>query len=84
MGTALQKLGIKLEIWKDGLKIQGQSTWQGGEVDSGHDHRVAMALVVASVRATAPIIVQHTACIATSFPDFLSCAKQLGLTIELD
>jgi len=42
------------------------------------DHRIAMALIVAGLLATGQTVVEDTACIATSFPEFVPTLR--GLT----
>ena len=48
---------------------------KGGEFTSSHDHRMAMALTVASFGTVYPIGIDDTKCIAKSFPDFLNTWK---------
>ncbi|MBQ6822152.1 MAG: hypothetical protein IJP39_07045, partial [Bacteroidales bacterium] len=43
---------------------------RSGAYTSRHDHRLAMALTVASLGADGPIEIDDTACVAKSFPDF--------------
>ena len=45
---------------------------KGGSYTSHHDHRMVMALKVASLGADSPIIIDDEACVAKSFPDFLA------------
>lgn len=44
---------------------------KGGKFSSHHDHRMVMALKVASLGADCPIEIDDTQCVAKSFPDFL-------------
>ena len=43
---------------------------KGGEYTSHHDHRMVMALKVASLGADGPIIIDDEDCVAKSFPSF--------------
>ena len=43
---------------------------KGGEYTSHHDHRMVMALKVASLGADGPIIIDDEGCVAKSFPSF--------------
>lgn len=81
MSEGLKKLGVTLETFADGVMIQG-SAILGGELDSFGDHRVAMALTMASLFASAPIIINDCGPIKTSFPQFSKIANTLGLHIE--
>ena len=83
MATGLGRLGVEHELLADGMWIRGSSGFDGGVIDSHGDHRIAMAFAVASVRARAPIEIRDTASVATSFPDFLTSARAVGLQIEL-
>ena len=46
---------------------------KGGEYTSHHDHRMVMALKVASLGADGPIIIDDEDCVAKSFPAFKEC-----------
>ena len=73
MATNLRRLGISVELFKDGLTISG-GDFKSGEIDAEGDHRVAMAFAVASLRAEGVITID-TAEIDTSFPNFFDVAK---------
>ena len=81
MVSGLQSLGISAEERPDGVTITGGQI-AGGTVDSGGDHRVAMAFAMASLAASDTIKVTDTGTVATSFPDFVDSASQLGLLFE--
>jgi len=53
-------------------------------VDSHGDHRIAMAFSVASLRASAPIRIHDCANVATSFPNFLGLAGQVGIRVRAE
>ena len=78
MATGLRKLGIDAREKPDGLIVKGGKI-SGGKVDSGGDHRVAMAFAIASLAATGAVKVLDTDSVATSFPDFAHRGEQLGL-----
>jgi 5-enolpyruvylshikimate-3-phosphate synthase len=80
MVKGLQILGIQAETLSDGVIIEGGQI-RGGEVDSAGDHRVAMAFAIAGLAAKQPIMIHDCANIATSFPEFVTVAQQLGLEI---
>ena len=75
----LTQMGVKASIEKDELVVEGQTLVQrlmggnllkGGEYTSHHDHRMVMALKVASLGADSPIAIDDEACVAKSFPQF--------------
>ena len=82
-GTAilnmLTQMGVEASASGDTLSITGESVesrllnghlLKGGEYTSSHDHRMAMALTVASWCADSPILIDDTSCVAKSFPAF--------------
>jgi len=81
MADGLRALGAVVDVLPDGMRIQGGAL-QGGSVDSRGDHRVAMAFAVASLRAAAPIHIDDTANVSTSFPGFVAYARRAGLALE--
>lgn len=78
MATALRALGVRVDETADGADIHGGAL-HGGAVDSLGDHRLAMSLVVAGQRATAPVQIADCANVATSFPGFDVLARQCGM-----
>ena len=75
----LTQMGVEASAAGDTLSITGESVesrllnghlLKGGEYTSSHDHRMAMALTVASWCADSPIIIDDTTCVAKSFPAF--------------
>lgn len=50
---------------------------KGGEYTSHHDHRMVMALKVASLGAYSPIVIDDETCVEKSFPDFLDMFRRL-------
>ncbi|MBR6212225.1 MAG: 3-phosphoshikimate 1-carboxyvinyltransferase [Bacteroidales bacterium] len=77
----LTQMGVDCRIEGDEMVICGHSLasrllngnlLNGGEYTSNHDHRMVMALKVASLGASSPIIIDDEACVAKSFPDFLT------------
>ena len=80
MAEGLNALGIALEVFEDGIAIEGGQL-HGGEIDAQGDHRIAMAFAMAALRADGPITIRNAANIATSFPTFVATALAAGLRI---
>jgi 3-phosphoshikimate 1-carboxyvinyltransferase len=80
MADGLITLGVKAEPTPDGIVIEG-GTMGGGEVWAHGDHRIAMSFSVASLRASAPIRIHDCANVATSFPNFLALAAEVGINV---
>lgn len=81
MVDGLQRLGIEAHALDDGVVIRG-GTLQGGEVDSQHDHRVAMAFAIAGAVATSSVTIKNSENVSTSFPSFVTLANQINLSIK--
>lgn len=80
----LTQMGVEASAAGDTLSITGESVesrllnghlLKGGEYTSSHDHRMAMALTVASWCADSPILIDDTSCVAKSFPAFLDAYR---------
>ena len=81
----LQQMGVAAAIENDTMYIEGHSLssrlvagnlLKGGSYTSNHDHRMVMALKVASLAADSPIVIDDTDCVAKSFPTFLQLFEQ--------
>lgn len=81
MADGLITLGVDAKPTADGIEITGGSM-SGGEVNSCHDHRIAMAFTVAGLRATSLITVTDCDNVATSFPGFVSLAQSAGMQVQ--
>jgi 3-phosphoshikimate 1-carboxyvinyltransferase len=66
----LRAMGAEVEEFEDGLDVPGGQQLHGAEIDSGHDHRIAMAFSVAALRATGDTIIHGAESAAISFPEF--------------
>jgi prephenate dehydrogenase/3-phosphoshikimate 1-carboxyvinyltransferase len=83
MAAGLARLGVELELLADGVWIRGATDgFGGGSIESHGDHRIAMAFATAAVRARGPIEIRDVASVATSFPNFVASAREVGLQIE--
>ncbi len=80
MAQGLATLGIKHEVYADGIQIEG-GPYAGGEIESHGDHRIAMAFSVAALRASGTIRILNCNNVATSFPGFVELATSLGLNL---
>lgn len=76
--TELKKLGANIRETKDGLFIQGKRELDGGIVDSWNDHRIAMALAIASIRCKDSLIIKNSEVVKKSYPHFWDDFKKLG------
>ncbi|MGH8311715.1 MAG: 3-phosphoshikimate 1-carboxyvinyltransferase [Gammaproteobacteria bacterium] len=83
MAAGLRTLGVPVELFADGMQISGVGQFGGGEIDSGGDHRIAMAFAVAALRATQPVRVHDCRNVDTSFPGFAETARKVGLDLRV-
>ena len=90
MADGLKIMGIDCTPTDDGILIEGQgkagdwsAIFTGGEIESHHDHRIAMSFSMAGLRTSGEIKIVGTETVATSFPTFTALATQAGLAIQV-
>lgn len=66
----LRAMGAEVIEFEDGLDVPGGQTLHGATIDSGGDHRIAMAFSVAALRAEGDTLIQGAESAAISFPEF--------------
>jgi 3-phosphoshikimate 1-carboxyvinyltransferase len=66
----LRAMGAQVEEFEDGLDVRGGQQLHGAEIDSGGDHRIAMAFAVAALRAKGESRIHGADAAAISFPEF--------------
>ena len=74
----LRAMGADLTEHEDGLDIPGNQTLHGASIDSGTDHRIAMAFSIAALRATGDTEIQGAEAAAISFPEFFTHLEALS------
>lgn len=89
MADGLAVLGVQHTVVEDGIDIVGngdarKASYGGGRVDSVGDHRIAMAFAIASLRASAEVVIEDCANVATSFPDFVELATRIGMSVSVE
>ncbi|MBR6054924.1 MAG: 3-phosphoshikimate 1-carboxyvinyltransferase [Bacteroidales bacterium] len=82
----LRKMGVDIHIEEDVMTIHGTGLTEriltgrllrGGEFSSCGDHRMVMALRLASLYAESPVIIDDEGCVSKSFPSFHECFAAL-------
>jgi 3-phosphoshikimate 1-carboxyvinyltransferase len=66
----LRAMGAEVIEFEDGVDVPGGQTLHGAVIDSGGDHRIAMAFSVAALRAEGETLIQGAESVAISFPEF--------------
>jgi 3-phosphoshikimate 1-carboxyvinyltransferase len=76
---ALRAVGIRVEIWHDGLRVRGVPSRPkgGGVVDSAGDHRIAMLGAVAGLVSREGVRIEGAESVAVSFPGFFETLDSL-------
>jgi len=74
----LRAMGAEVEEFEDGLDVPGGQKLHGAEIDSGGDHRIAMAFSVAALRAEGDTLIQGADAAAISFPEFFDLLDQVA------
>ena len=70
MAKQLRKFGAKITEREDGLIINGESKFNGAEVDSETDHRISMSLAIASLLAKGTSKIHRANSSNVSYPSF--------------
>jgi 3-phosphoshikimate 1-carboxyvinyltransferase len=68
----LRAMGAEFTEHEDGLVIPGKQHLHGAQIDSGSDHRIAMAFSIAALRATGDTEIHGADAAAISFPEFFT------------
>jgi 3-phosphoshikimate 1-carboxyvinyltransferase len=74
----LKAMGAELTEHEDGLTIPGGQELHGAQIDSGTDHRIAMAFSIAALRASGETEIHGAEAAAISFPEFFTYLEELG------
>ena len=81
--SEFSRLGASIQIEDDEMIIAGGKKLTGTEVDSHHDHRIAMALAIAGLNVEGDVIINNAESVSKSFPDFFKILKDSGGTVSL-
>ncbi len=78
----IRGLGGEADVDGDALVVRGGGL-EGGVVDGGGDHRMAMAAVVGALAARRPSEVLGAEAAAVSYPGFATSLRHLGARLEV-
>jgi len=76
MVTELRRLGIEVEEFQDGLRIQPATEIQPAEIETYDDHRMAMSFTLVGLKR-AGIKIKNPACVNKTFPCYFQVLSQL-------
>jgi 3-phosphoshikimate 1-carboxyvinyltransferase len=74
----LRAMGAQFTEHEDGIEIPGNQQLHGARIDSGSDHRIAMAFAIAALRATGVTEIHGAEAAAISFPEFFTHLDSLA------
>jgi 3-phosphoshikimate 1-carboxyvinyltransferase len=75
----LRRMGAEVTEVEDGMDVPGGQSLHGAEIDSGGDHRIAMAFSVAALRAEGESMIHGAESADISFPEFFSLLDQVAV-----
>lgn len=78
MYDCLSRVGADITEEPEGLIIRGVPSLKGGTVSGYNDHRIVMAMTIASIVSDNPIIIDGAEAINKSYPTFFADFKALG------
>ncbi len=78
MHAALSACGVNIEELEDGLIIHGSKTLHAAKIDGANDHRIVMAMAVASAIADGDLAISDAEAVAKSAPAFWEEFASLG------
>lgn len=73
----LRAMKAKIDVRPDGYRIEGVQKLHGAQINSFHDHRIAMAFSIAGLIAQGETEIQHPDCVGISYPGFFDTLKEL-------
>jgi len=73
----LRAMGAEVVEFEDGLDVPGGQQLHGAEINSGGDHRIAMAFTVAGLRTSGQTLIRGAESAAISFPEFFDLLEQV-------
>ena len=73
-----EQMGLKIETQPDGFRVPGGQALHAAEIDSGGDHRIAMAFAVAALAADGPSAIEGAESAGVSFPEFFDTLRQIA------
>ena len=73
----LTTLGADIVETDDGMIINGVSELKGAETESHNDHRIAMSIAIAGLKASGKTTILNSECVDISFPKFYDYIEKL-------
>jgi 3-phosphoshikimate 1-carboxyvinyltransferase len=74
----LERMGIEVEVFPDGMRVPGRQRFRAAEVESFGDHRIAMAFAVAALFADGETVLRGAEAAAVSYPGFFATLRNIA------
>ncbi|MGO9094255.1 MAG: 3-phosphoshikimate 1-carboxyvinyltransferase [Bryobacteraceae bacterium] len=74
----LGRMGVRVEVFPDGLRVAGRQRFRPAELDSFGDHRIAMAFAVAALAAPSESTIVGEEAADVSFPGFFALLSEIA------
>lgn len=81
MAAGLERFGVELQEYPDGIDIRGGAVKAAGVSGAG-DHRCAMSFAILALAADGPVEIEGAEFIATSYPGFITDMQCLGANMQ--
>lgn len=66
----LKRMGADIKELQDGFIIHGPKQLKGAEIETFHDHRIAMAFKISDLLANGDVVLDDPDCVSVSYPEF--------------
>ena len=80
---SFSRIGAKIKVTKDEIFVEGVDKLKGGKSTSHNDHRIAMALAVASIVSNDSVTIDDAESINKSSFSFIEQFRSIGANIIL-
>lgn len=81
ISTELMKMGANIKEMDDGMIIEGRESLTPASVETHNDHRIAMAISIAALRAKGESVINDYECVNISYPDFYETLHKLKMKV---
>ena len=78
MSAVLAAFGARVQRRRDGLRLEPGARLRPARVDSGGDHRIAMAAAILAAGASGESCIRGVDCVRTSYPNFAADFHRLA------
>ena len=82
MARELQKMGVKIEEYKDKLIIYHCPKLKSSEINHEQDHRIAMACTVGALYSLGESKIKNIEIVKDSYPTFIADLISLGANVK--